>query len=305
MKRISLALLFLILAILACARSKPVSTPTTDTTRTINFGGMERTYILHVPPSYDGKPVPLVMVFHGGGGNAENAVKMTNFNAFSDNKGFIVAYPSGTGRLEDKILTWNSGTCCGFAQANNVDDVGFVRTMIADIQTIAAIDSKRIYATGMSNGGIISYRLACEASDLIAAIGSVSGTQNITPCNPQSPISVIDFHGTADQHLPYNGGIGDKSLAGTDFVSVQDSIQFWVKEDQCSSTPATQKYADIQQDTYSNCANGTTVELYTIINGLHAWPGSDGPGWIGGDLPTQSISATQLIWDFFASHPKP
>ena len=157
-----------------------------------------------------------------------------------------------------------------------------MRALIADIQTVAQIDTKRIYATGLSNGGIMSYRLACEASDLIAAIGPVAGTQNITPCNPSQPVSVIDFHGTADDHLPYNGGVGDKSLSSTDFVSVQDSIHFWVNFDQCASKPHTETFDDIQHDTYANCTDGTAVELYTILDGKHAWPGSDGPAWAGG-----------------------
>jgi polyhydroxybutyrate depolymerase len=272
----------------------------------ITFDNQERTYILHIPSSYDGSQVvPLVLSFHGGGGNAETEMRTSNFNPLADEKGFIVVYPNGDGRLEDKLLTWNGGTCCGYAATNNMDDVGFVRALIAELESTYNIDPKRIYATGMSNGAIMSYRLACEASDLFAAIAPVSGTQNISPCEPQDAVSIIHFHGTADQHVPYNGGIGDESLAGVTFVSVQDSIQFWVKQDQCSPVPKTKTYDDIQQDTYPNCSNGSAVELYTIVGGLHAWPGANRPGWIGGDQPTQSISATQLIWEFFQEHPKP
>jgi polyhydroxybutyrate depolymerase len=119
------------------------------------------------------------------------------------------------------------------------------------------------------------------------------------------PVSIIHFHGTADEHLPYDGGVGDKSLAGVPFTSVKDSIDYWVKYDQCTTTPQTEKFSDIQYDIYSNCADGTAVELYTILGGKHAWPGSNGPAWPGGDQPTQSISATKLMWDFFSSHPKP
>ena len=299
-------ILILLLITVACGRSfHPTPNPTTETTHTITFDGMERSYILHVSASYTGdNAVPLVLDFHGGGGNANSEMSHSGFGELADAEGFIVASPNGTGRLEDKVLTWNGGTCCGYAVTNNIDDVGFVRALIAEIEASYKIDSKRVYATGMSNGGIMSYRLACEASDLIAAIGPVSGTQKLPSCQPTENVSVIHFHGTDDGHLPYNGGIGPDSLAGVPFVSVKDTIGFWLNFNQCPSTPQTISFDDVQLDTYTNCIHGTEVQLYTIVGGKHAWPGSDGPGWAGGDQPTQSISATSLIWEFFAAHPK-
>ncbi len=232
-------------------------------------------------------------------------MQTSKFSELADEKGFIAAYPNGTGKLEDKVLTWNGGTCCGYAVTNQIDDVGFIRALIAEVQSKYKIDSKRIYATGMSNGGIFSYRLACDTSDIFAAIAPVSGTQNTIPCNPVQPVSVIHFHGTADEHVPYNGGAEDQSLVDVNFVSVKDSIDFWFSEDQCQQIPQTETFADIQHDMYSNCANGTAVELYTIIDGKHAWPGGGGPAWVRGDQPTQTISATKIIWEFFTEHPKP
>jgi polyhydroxybutyrate depolymerase len=232
-------------------------------------------------------------------------MRTSGFNALADEKTFIVVYPNGSGLLGDQLLTWNGGTCCGYSVKHNIDDVGFIRAMLADIESSYKVDPKRIYATGLSNGGIFSYRLACDASDIFAAIGPVSGTLNVSPCEPKEPVSVIHFHGTADEHVPYNGGVGDKSLADVPFTSVKDSIDFWVKFDQCAAAPQTEKFSDIQHDVYSKCANGTAVELYTILDGKHAWPGSSGPAWPDGDQPTQSISATQLMWDFFTAHPKP
>ncbi len=306
MKRTLPALLALTFSLLACARTGATPAPSADSIRTLTFGGIERSYIVHIPSVYDGShAVPLVLDFHGGGGNAETQIRTSNFESLADEKGFIVVYPNGNGRLGDRLLTWNGGTCCGYAVANQIDDVGFVRALIADLQTIVKVDPKRIYATGLSNGGIFSYRLACDASDLFAAIGPVSGTLNYARCNPKEPLSVIDFHGTTDEHVPYDGGVGDKSLAGVPFVSVKDSIDFWLKFDQCPLTPKTESFADVQHDAYSNCANGTAVELYTIVGGGHAWPGGNGPAWPGGDQPTQTISATKIMWDFFAAHPKP
>lgn len=188
---------------------------------------------------------------------------------------------------------------------NQVDDVGFIRALIAELQKQYNIDTKRIYATGLSNGAILSYRLACEASDLFAAIGPVAGTQNYAECHPAEAVSVIHFHGTEDTHLPYGGGSGEDSLTGVSFQSVDESIRFWLQVDQCTPAPQTETFEDIQHDVYSGCVGGTSIELYTILGGKHAWPGSALPGWAGGDEPTQTISATRLMWEFFASHPKP
>jgi polyhydroxybutyrate depolymerase len=309
MKKTSSALatfgLILLLTILACARSSRVNS-TSDTTYTLTHAGIERTYILHVPSAYtNDQAVPLVLDFHGGGGNAQGEMQHTGFNALADEQGFIVAYPNGTGKREDKLLTWNGGTCCAYAVENQIDDVGFVRALIAEIETKYNIDPKRIYATGLSNGAIMSQRLACDASDLFAAIAPVAGTLNYLRCNPSQPVSVIEFHGTDDGHIGYNGGAGPNSLVDVPFKSVKESIDFWLKADQCSQTPQTESFSDIKHDTYSNCANGTAVELYTIIGGKHAWPGGGGPAWPGGDELTQTISATKIIWDFFTAHPKP
>jgi polyhydroxybutyrate depolymerase len=309
----------LLFAVLACARTTPTSTPVPQPTSistavispgedamlTLNFGGIERSYILHIPSLYDAsKPTPLMLSFHGGGGNAENQLRLTDDNELADEQGFIVVYPNGTGQL-DNVLTWNGGNCCGYAVKNQIDDVGFVRALVTELQSQYNIDPKRIYATGFSNGGIMSYRLACEAADIFAAIAPISGTLNYDECKPSEPVSVIHFHGTDDTHLPYNGGVGEDSVAGVPFKSVEDSINFWLETDQCAKIPESETYSDIQHDSYTNCANGTAVELYTIIGGKHARPGSDGPAGPNGDEPTQTISASEIIWEFFVAHPKP
>ena len=300
--RIISAFILLYVATLACARTAPASN---NPLHILTFDDMERTYILHVPDSYDGsQPVPLVLDFHGGGGNASTQMRTSEFSALADEKGFIVAYPNGTGRHEDKLLTWNGGTCCAYAVEHQIDDVGFIRAVIADIGGQYRIDPKRIYATGLSNGAIFSYRLACDASEIFAAIAPVAGTLNYIRCAPTQPVSVIHFHGTEDSHVGYNGGSGPDSLVDVPFKSVKESIDFWLSADHCDTTPQTETFSDIQHDTYSNCANGTAIELYTIIGGKHAWPGGGGPAWPGGDEPTQSISATKLMWEFFAAHPK-
>lgn len=301
--RIRVALLVFLVTMLACVQETPHSETIPNT---LMHAGIERTYLLHVPASYDRRhAVALVLSFHGGGGNANNQIQTSGFNTLADEKGFLVAYPNGTGRQEDKLLTWNGGACCGYAVASQVDDVGFVRALVADVQSKYDIDPKRIYATGMSNGAMLSYRLACEASDLFAAVAPVAGTLNDPGCNPSQPVSIIHFHGTQDTHVPYNGGTGPDSLVDVSFASVKDTIDFWLNADQCERELRSESFEEFQHDTYSDCADGTAVELYTIIGGKHAWPGANTPARPAGDEPTQSISATKVIWDFFTAHPRP
>jgi len=280
--------------------------PAGETIRTITHDGRGRSYLLYTPASVDwSQPEALVFVLHGGTGNARSAVRMSGFNTVADRHGFLVAYPNGTNRLGDDILlTWNGGTCCGYASDHDVDDVGFIRAVAADVQSMADIDPKRIYAAGMSNGAILSHRLACEAADLFAAVGPVAGTLNFSPCTPSQPVSIIEFHGTADEHVPYDGGYGPKSLVNVDFASVPDSIGFWVAADGCESAPQSETFGNIRHAAFYACAENTAVELYTILGGGHAWPGGEA-GYPDADQPTAAVSASQLIWEFFAAHPMP
>ena len=303
---------FFLVTILACGRintGNPSASPSLaagESTRTLTHDELERSYILYVPTSVDwNQPVPLVFVFHGGTGNAQSAIRMSGFNEVADQNGVVVVYPNGTGPLsDDKFLTWNGGSCCAYAQNNNVDDVGFVRAIVADLQSLAPIDEKRIYATGMSNGGMLSHRLGCEASDVFAAIAPVSGTLNFSPCQPSQPISVAAFHGTDDRNVPYDGGVGQESLVGVDFASVSDSIELWTSANGCGRQPQTNTTDNFVHEVWTGCDEKTAVELYTIIGGGHTWPGG-ARGWPGADQPTQTLSASQVIWEFFIAHPKP
>jgi polyhydroxybutyrate depolymerase len=271
----------------------------------VSTGSGERNYYVHVPAGTSSSgPAPVVLVFHGGGGNASNIAATTHFNEQADKSGFLAVYPSGTGLLRDKILTWNGGTCCGYAVEHNVDDSGVVRAILDDLSAVTAVDPKRVFATGLSNGGIMSYRLACDLSDRLAAIAPVAGTQNYAACTPSQPVSVLHIHGTADEHVPYAGGVGAQSVAGVEFESVASSIAFWTAYNRCPAKPMTAQSGHIIHDVYAPCANDTSVELYTIDGGLHAWPGGE-PGWPGGDTPTAELDATETIWEFFAAHPKP
>jgi polyhydroxybutyrate depolymerase len=276
-----------------------------DHVLSLKVGDRERTYLLHLPPAYDGKRLlPLVIVLHGGGGNAPGAVHMTGFSGKADKEGFVIVYPNGSGRLKNRLLTWNSGNCCGYALDNDVDDVGFIRALIDELEKTQAIDPRRVYATGMSNGGMMTYRLACELSDKIAAAAPVAGALNLDNCRPAHPVSMIIFHGTADEHVLYDGGEPLKKADTHRRVdkSVSYAVAFWVKRDGCSETPQREEKRSIRTEIYRGGKDGTEVALYTVKGGGHAWPG--GESYLLGTEPTREISATDLMWEFFVQHPK-
>jgi polyhydroxybutyrate depolymerase len=204
----------------------------------IESGGRTRTYFVHTPPGYDGtEKLPLVIVLHGGGGNAENAEKMSGMSDKADAANFLVLYPDGTGGVGEHFHTWNSGNCCAYAMKNNVDDVAFLRALIEKLEYEYAVDQKRVFVTGMSNGGMMAYRVGCTMADKVAAIAPVAGAIDAS-CNPSAPVSVIAFHGTEDENVPYNGGVGKRQIDGPrDDKSVAYAIDFWVKRDGCNTTP--------------------------------------------------------------------
>ena len=273
-------------------------------------GGLDRTYIVHVPAALPKGPVPLVVVLHGGGGSAAGAAKQTHFDAESDAGGFIAIYPNGTGRSRllmrradrQGFYTWDAGNCCGYAQENGVDDVGFIRALVAQVEQDYSIDPKRVYATGISNGGMMSYRLACEASDVFAAVGVVSGLIEAPACSPTAPVSVIHFHGAADENIPLAGGVGAKALEKEHHKPVQDSIDFWAKADGCPAA-ARSEQGGMHVQAYASCKDGTAVMFYIIEGGGHAWPGGEQTAFFL-DKPSTVVDATAEIWKFFEAHPK-
>ncbi|GAC1633149.1 MAG: hypothetical protein NVS9B10_28250 [Nevskia sp.] len=278
----------------------------------LSIGGRTRTYSLHVPSSVAGRrdPLALVVALHGGGGNGDANEQQTGFNALADREGFIVVHPDGTGpaRLllnafgKGRLYTWNAGSCCGYAVEHGIDDVAYLRALVKTLQQRYPIDPRRIYATGLSNGGMMSYRLACEASDVFAAIGVVSGAQTSAGCQPAQPVSVIHFHGTADQNVPLAGGIGAKALDKQAKPPVMDAINFWLRADGLAATPQISARGSIRKQVWSG-GSGAEVVLYLIDGGGHAWPG--GKQMLAMlDKPAQDLAATPLIWEFFKAHPK-
>ena len=254
------------------------------------------------PPARRPHPMPVVFVFHGGGGRAESTRTQTHMSDAGAANGFIVVYPNGTGMLKDRLLTWNTGSCCGYARNNGVDEVAFVRAMLDSVTRFYRVDTKRVFATGLSNGGMMSHLVGCALSDRFAAIAPVSGELSV-PCKPANPVSVMIIHGTADKNLPYEGGPGERALERHDVKSVSFAVDAWVGFNRCTAKPSIITTSALVHSTYSGCASGTNVELYKIIDGPHAWPMGVklGPGL---DAPSTALDATTVIWEFFKAHPR-
>jgi polyhydroxybutyrate depolymerase len=264
-------------------------------TESLEYGGLKRTYLLHVSASYNGKTaVPLLVVLHGATQSPAGIERLSEMSQKADEQNFVVVYPSGTGRLHD-VPTWNSGNCCGYAMEKHIDDIGFLHMLIDELESDYAIDRKRVYVTGISNGGMMSYRVGCELSDKVAAIAPVEGALNVD-CKPAAPVSVIVFHGTADHLVPFDGGSTPYQLGShRSDNSVADAVAFWAKRDGCAPDPKHEESTKVHTDLYSGCKDGTAVALYAIQGGHHSWPG---------DHLTPQISATDTMLAFFAAHPK-
>ena len=278
-----------------------------DYTYTIQHDGLTRMYQVHVPSSIDpAKPAPLLFALHGGGGSMDHHANDAHYGHItkSDREGFVVVFPNGFSKLASgKFATWNAGNCCGGARDGNVDDVGFIRQIVADVTRQMNIDRKRIYATGMSNGALMSYRLACEMSDVFKAIAPVAGTDNTRSCDPKHPVSILHIHARNDTHVLYTGGAGpnarDKSIV-TDFTSVHDTVSKWLRLNGCTATPQRILEKDgAYCDVYTACQGKAEVQLCLTETGGHSWPGAQKTR---GEPASQAISANDVMWEFFSRH---
>jgi len=267
----------------------------TSTEHHLTWDGTDRLYRLYVP-EHVANPASLVVMMHGGFGSAQQAERAYGWNALADEQGFVVAYPNGDGKA------WNAGSCCGRPAATGADDVGFIESMVAEIEESMPIDAGRIYAAGMSNGAMMAYRLACE-STLFAAVAPVSGTMMVD-CATPSPVSVLHIHGLADEMVPFAGGRGE-GFAHVDGPAVPQVISFWRQVDDCAAPNETADGA--MTTSIATCADGRAVELITIAGAGHQWPGSDisrAQRLRGADAPYAGLDATATIWAFFGDHPK-
>jgi polyhydroxybutyrate depolymerase len=260
--------------------------------------GIRRSYIVYQPLTSGTKSLPLMIVLHGGLGNAAHIQKTTGMDAVADTGPFVVAYPNGIGGnlgFNQNRRTWNAGDCCGKAVRNMVDDVRFIEKVIEDIAAKLSIDARRVYVTGMSNGAMMAYRLACEIPDKIAAIIPVAGTIAVENCNAAKDIPVLHIHGMEDKNVPISGGEGDLSIAGIDHTSLSETVKRIVGPRHCLAPEKSRLNGGVQVSAY-RCSNGAPVFIYLIKSGGHEWPG--GNGGRSGDSVGSNFSASQQAWDF-------
>jgi polyhydroxybutyrate depolymerase len=274
--------------------------------RSLIVGGLKRSYVVHQPKHHADKgPMPVVLALHGATMNGPMMAWFTDLNRKADEAGFIAVYPDGTGKRSS--FFWNGGRCCGSAVKENVDDVAFIRALLDDLTREYAVDARRVYATGMSNGGIMVYRLAAELSDRIAAVAPVAGSMATEIGDLKRPVSVLHFHGTKDEFVPFEGGKGPKSITGTHFLSIEQSVAAWVRANGCHEEPKVDLLSEagdemtVTRKTYGPGREGAEVALVVIEGGGHTWPGKKSPTRILGKSAT-NVSANDLMWEFFQKH---
>jgi polyhydroxybutyrate depolymerase len=298
----SLALVVLILLVgVSRVRNHPQVIEETDLGSgeyyfSLEHDGLDRTYGLYIPKSYDGEsPVDLVFSLHGAGGSAKNAKKITGFNKKAEEEGFVVVYPEGieVSRFSRNLRTWNAGDCK--MVDNNADDVGFISDLIDKLEGMLAVD--HVYVSGMSNGAMMTQYLACELSDKIDAVASVAGALSLdfNKCNPVEPIPIMHIHGLLDPLVKFGGGTASEldglTVSGCNKQPILDVMLFWRDKNNCSKLQARTSYQKGSTLCLTNdsCSGGSEVTLCTISNAGHVWP------------LRNDMNATDYIWDNFFS----
>ena len=279
----------------------------------IRIDGVRRSYLVHVPSGYDPeKSLPLVVVIHGAFDTAKGMEKFSGFSDLADQEDFIVLYPNGMG-IFGYFQHWNAGHCCGKAADDNWDDVGFVSAAIEDVRARLKIDSSRIYMVGFSNGGMFTYRFAAERGDLLAAAAPMAASIGGKPStdapgwripDPVQPLSMIIFHGLADDDIPYEGGISRYRGGTRTYWSVEESVKFWVMHNGCNPKAASTQVNEgrVNLESWGICRDDTEVILYLIKGWGHVWPGPYFTSELAQNDPLRNFNAAEIIWDFFKSH---
>jgi len=268
------------------------ATPADGAERRISSGGRTRRFLLEVPASAttsEAGPVPLVLNLHGLTESPGIQQRFSAMGELAQARGWVLAWPEGIG------YSWNAGACCGRARDEQVDDVAFLRDLVAELGRELCIDLRRVYATGMSNGGFMSYRLACDASDLFAAVAPVAAVDGTASCKPSRPVPLLAFNGSSDLVVPITGRRWDG------FPSAQESVDRWSERNRCGGeTRKLYSRGDVLCTAASGCAGQADVVFCSVNGGGHTWPGGMGVPYLG--KTSDSIDASQAILDFFSAH---
>ena len=283
---------------------------------TLTHDQLRRSYLVHVPPQADsGRPLPVVLNFHGGGAHADAQKQYSRMDPAADRDGYVAVYPNGTGGIGGRLLAWNAGACCGWAAASRVDDVGFVLALLDDLARRMPLDPGRIYATGLSNGSMMAYRLAAEASPRIAATAGVAGAMTLPRFAPAVPVPVMHIHSVDDRRALYDGGLGP-AFPFTNTRALHEPVDVmldkWIAHNGCPAQPQVVGPVSGRPDaadaahtatryTYVPCRDGTQVVLWKLTGAGHVWPGG-----VQDYLPlllgagTTVIDANDEMWRFFS-----
>jgi polyhydroxybutyrate depolymerase len=295
----------LLIATLSIGQAEPLGPG--DHKRTITVDDLKRHHYIHVPPKYDPKqPAAVVVALHGAVMDAKLMERFTGLSETADKHNFIVVYPNGTGTGPGGLVqAWNAGLK---NKNNKADDVKYLGKVLDDVEGALKVSKKRVYVIGLSNGGMMTYRLASAMSDRIAAVASVAGTMPVEKYEPKRPVPVVHFHGTKDELVPFKGPGKKEGVAGFLGVrSVEDTVMACVKANGCSEKPTETEIAmkedkiKVIRKVYGKGKNDSEVVLYVVENGGHTWPGMTlSPPFLG--LSTKNISANEIMWEFFQKH---
>jgi polyhydroxybutyrate depolymerase len=315
--RLLVLLLILSQAVLGCVTELPrdrVSGPLTyQGSVDILLNGFRRTYLVHVPTGYRaGNALPLLVVIHGAFDTAQGMEKVSSFSRLADRENFVVLYPNGMGIL-GLLQHWNAGHCCGKAAEDRLDDVGFIAAAIEDVCARLTIDRERIFVTGFSNGGMLAYRFAAERGDLLAGAAplaaSIGGRASAdTPewriPEPVRSLPLLVMHGGSDDDVPYEGGVSLHRGGTRTYLPVEESVEFWVKSNSCSTGPTRSLLygGRVLRTRWSDCQDSAEVVLYRIEGWGHVWPGGSLTTDLPADDPLRNLDAAEIIWEFFKSH---
>jgi polyhydroxybutyrate depolymerase len=258
----------------------------------IEFQGMTRSYRLFVPAGKPSAPRPLIVALHGGWGTGKSMEDLTNLDSTAGGAGYAVAYPDGVSRA------WNAGTCCGKPMKEGIDDVGFLRAVVADVARRTPIDTKRVYGTGFSNGAMMVHRVACDAPDLFAAIAPASGGLMVQDCKSRRPTPALLIQGRADPRIPWDGGI----FEGNFRPAARDVLANLASRAQCSKEETVENRGLVQCVTRKGCASGAEVTLCGLDGVGHQWAGAKEllPRLLGKGTTQYNASAEMVR--FFSRH---
>ena len=268
--------------------------------RHIVVDGRARSYWLHLPPAAaTSTPLPVVLAFHGHHSSARRLMRVTGLNEEADRRGFIVAYPQGTGTLLTDGATFNVGTCCGYAASHDVNDVAFAVAVASEIAHHDHGDSTRVFAAGFSVGGMLALKLACDVPEVFAGVADVEGAMPDVRCAPRRGVSVLLIQGDADEDLRADEVELRAPQPAAYAATLEGAANFWAATDACAPGWSLASTVDWYRLSAVGCGGGV-VTLYSVHGNGHSWPGGQ-RAWVLGQRPTQAVAASALVLDFFGS----